>query len=878
MLSSRHGVRFVMVYRPYYPGDQFTMMGYKQIPQLFFSCTLFTATLIIFGPIYLYLTNAGELWFGFDVVLGTVLVSGFLVWAVLMLLGRLLPRGLSDFYCALIFGLSLALYVQSYLLQGQYGLLDGKSVDWSGYGSEVLINAAAWAACLLFPFVIYKLKPAIFPQMIRKVTLLLIGIQLVVTFFLIFNVSWRKDSTYYLSEKHLYSLSNEKNIVVFILDAFDKFFFDDLLAGDDSLPSAFRDFTYYEDTVGIYPTTRGAIPFILTGIPSYNEIPYRQYLSKAYSETPLYESIRNNGYQAGIYAIHNFVDAKFIENNQDIITNASSGRPKINSLVSFARELYLFTAMRFSPLALKKYLWVPVNRFDNLQGDYDSGDTLYAVTHHTDLKFYSHLTEGINVYESGNEARPWFKVYHLLGPHGPIAYDEKLQPVNNENDDVTRPLLLKQARGSLKIVEEFVRQLKKNGLYDQTAIIVMADHGIASPSPLLMVKEFNADSPFEISSVPVSYFDLPPSLLNYVAGRPGHLKDWVPRHEYDRLYLFYNLAHNDWFSDYMPMMTEYLIKGPAKERRYERSGATYPPGGRRMDENLLYEVSFTVDDGLPVWRWPGLSAPEKSHTWSIGGSTTIDLVLNRQPKRDVRVDLKLLTFYKGPGNKQEIIISANGRFIQRRVIASEDDLDIIFTVPKDIIEDRRLNLKLEYPDAVAPSAVSDSSDPRVLAVAFNRLAVYEQEGERAQPPVYGLGRRLSFASNIEPSYYFTLGLSGAEESHTWSEGCESIIDMTLDRQPRKDLSVDIQLLMFYKGIKNVQEVIISANGGFIERRVLSSDNDLDIRFTIPKELFTDRELKLKLEYPDAVAPSAVSDSADMRVLGVAFKSMVIDEQ
>jgi hypothetical protein len=69
---------------------------------------------------------------------------------------------------------------------------------------------------------------------------------------------------------------------------------------------------------------------------------------------------------------------------------------------------------------------------------------------------------------------------------------------------------------SIKIAEAFINKLKEAGVYDNSSILIMADHGYQDTddikdrfNPLLMIKGFGEKHPFAVSEAPISYFDLP---------------------------------------------------------------------------------------------------------------------------------------------------------------------------------------------------------------------------------------------------------------------------------------------------------------------------------------------------------------------------------
>ena len=133
------------------------------------------------------------------------------------------------------------------------------------------------------------------------------------------------------------------------------------------------------------------------------------------------------------------------------------------------------------------------------------------------------VKEGISV---DKEKKGAFKFYHLHGPH--TSY------LMNENFEWEDTDMLTQAKGSLNIVYEFIRQLKEKGLYEDSTIIITADHGqnyFDRPSvakelglemvscPIMFVKNKGdyGDGLIE-SSAPISHEEIIPTILEVMLG------------------------------------------------------------------------------------------------------------------------------------------------------------------------------------------------------------------------------------------------------------------------------------------------------------------------------------------------------------------------
>ena len=67
-----------------------------------------------------------------------------------------------------------------------------------------------------------------------------------------------------------------------------------------------------------------------------------------------------------------------------------------------------------------------------------------------------------------------YRFYHMYGAHNPYHMSEDCVWVNKDGD------MMSQSKGSMKIVFEYVEQLKSLGggdMYENATIIITADHG-----------------------------------------------------------------------------------------------------------------------------------------------------------------------------------------------------------------------------------------------------------------------------------------------------------------------------------------------------------------------------------------------------------------
>jgi hypothetical protein len=695
----------------------------SQIKLLFLSCLLPAATFFIFGPIDLYANNAQELWFSLKVTAATALICGVLAVAVSFIIGCALPKKIQSIYVSLLFGLGLALYFQANFLQLNYGVLDGKDVDWSQYTVWGYFNTFIWCLCLALPFLLNKFRPNAHDKTFKTISMIIIGVQIFTLIYLTLTMEEQENTSYYLSDKNIFSLSKDKNIVILLLDAFDVQYMDALLEKYPELHESFTDFTYYKNTVEAYTTTRFAVPHILTGKKYKNEEGYNQYIKNAYNNSVILNILHNQRYAIEIYG-----DSAFVSPEASYVENLVASNLQPDSFAAFTKLLYQFVSIKYFPHSLKENVWMYSGDFYKIKNIVND-DLPLPYKFFDDKAFYHSLKkQRLSVDMSDNRKR--FKYYHFAGSHGPYILNEKLETVPREKTDA-----LLQTRGALKITEEFLEQLKQIGQYDNTFVIIMADHGFSSYFPTLMIKPWNERKPFQVSQAPLSYEDLLPTLLNVISGgKEGYGKtiyDYNEGQERERLLLFSTLDVNLVSSSGLKLV-EYSV---SDLKHYRPTGVVYA-APRMVTAALPYKLGTKLslhlraskaEEALKYFTH-GMSWPEPTGTWSQGNTTDMEFVLQEKPAEDLAVKLESFDYFLPKGRPQQLIFFANGKQLREVKLTPKTPLNLSFTVPKELVTDRRLSLRFEYPEAISPQAAGVSTDTRVLAVAFKSLVIEEVDG------------------------------------------------------------------------------------------------------------------------------------------------------
>lgn len=140
---------------------------------------------------------------------------------------------------------------------------------------------------------------------------------------------------------------------------------------------------------------------------------------------------------------------------------------------------------------------------------------------------------------------------------------------------------------------------------------------------------------------------------------------------------------------------------------------------------------------------------------------------------------------------------------------------------------------------------------------------------------YAANEVIDFSQSGNTEEFIFKGISGQEQGHRWSDGDILATTLHIDR-----------------GIKapawlNVRGVGFSPDGGISPQRVQIAINgqplgvwdfppiDTDIKVALPAEALGLSAIRLKFTFEKPTAPCVISESADCRKLGVAFKQLSI---
>lgn len=562
---------------------------------------LFALTLFLFGPLQIYLPNSEMFSYMLDKVLWKALPLSLLIGVMVTLLLVFLPEkyALRAKTTTLMLGISLLLWLQGNIILWNYGVLDGRDIPWKKLLFRGIIDGLIWFLVLLF----ILLKWQKLYQQIRPIAVFMLSMQLLFALFLLWQNPTALSAKRFtmLDENVRYHFSSQKNVFIIIVDGFQGDLFWEITEENPDFKKTFAGFTYYRNALSGFPLTIPSIPFILTGTPYDNRVPFEEYIEKVYfTASSIPHVLKQNGFTVDI-----LMDAgRSLHKDQNLISNLKEEAvPLSNSQAGYLLDLTLF---RYLPHFAKKVIFNNQNwRFKRyLRDKYDSNLVKLAqkINPRTGQQFSKRaLTELYDViFAAGimgdgqiTTDKNLFKFYHLKGIHAPFRMNEQLEYAEM---NLSRKNWKKLAQGSLHLVEIILTELQRLHIYDQSMIFIIGDHGhsaglfglnergavVPNPAgltssgtvpgpimsagiPLILVKRFHEQGALKLSDSPVSLGDIPHTIFtelgikgNFTGQDMFTLSPETPRTRY---FSFFTYEPGKTVGKYLPPMKHFSITG-----------------------------------------------------------------------------------------------------------------------------------------------------------------------------------------------------------------------------------------------------------------------------------------------------------------------------
>ncbi len=786
-----------------------------------FYCVLLGAAIgfmfCIFAPLDIFFANKDEFWFSLLQLL-PVLFPAFagITLIISVLLIAVQKSKAAPFIYGFLLYAYLFFYIQGNYIPRNYGVLDGAEIDWASYGAYGVMSIVLAIVCfLLWIISLLKLKDKIY-ILGKYLCAFIISIQLVTVGVVFFQDKITEDA--YSGEepvvtgREMLDLSKDNNVLVFMLDSFDAQDMSALLQGEDA--EEYRElfeggFTFYPDTLGAYPTTKAAIPQILTGVWYENEKTYGEYLRDAYEASPLLKALRDNDFSVGIYT-----EGRLLNEALTMCTNIENGDYHVSDYRLFATRIYKLAAFNYMPHQWKRYFYLDTGEFEDVKSTSLEGGA-YSYDMQTN---YAYLLEnGISVTESGN----CFRLYHTAGVHPPYTFGKDLVTEAGTTYDV-----YDEAEGDCTYLKAFFDELKKKGLYDGATIVIMADHGHCgySQNPLFMVKNAGETEGFLISDEKMSYAYLSEMLVSLVSGEKV-TEEYIREYgKQERRFLYYSWD-DSWGKDYLPRMQEFYTDGYAgnaenlRETGQEFKGqGDYRYNGEVVCQYAAGDIIDTVYFSSAQYNADryvvrGLSGREEEWSWTDGGELVLTVPLGAADAPFIGIRIDVGSVFCQPQTVKALI---NGEPVYEDAVENGEDIEFAFQNPgTDTVE-----LCLLLPDSIAPSRLGASEDDRDLALALVTMEVMEAEYDISSLPADGV---ICFRTEgYNANTYVISGIGQPEEAGTWTVGRKVALCFTLANMAGDSVRAVVELADVPD---RRQEMAVLANGETVFEGTVSAGEE-----------------------------------------------------
>ena len=477
-------------------GDERVAKG--KLKSFIFPILFLVFTVFIYIPSEEYLGNIGELKVKYVNVAPFLLMTAGAVFTVLVLAALLIRKHkkLSGVFIDLVFGFTLGMYIQSNFLNAGLEQLNGTEIVWNNTSGEAILSLSVWILCLILPHIIRLISDKLEAKISFYGSIALILMQVASFTGLLFTPAQQLQTGTTLSKEKEFELSKTDNVVVFVVDTLDAQWAEEYIIGDPRYEQFLEDYTYFDNVVsGGAPTILG-IPAMLTGEFYDLSEGLMPFIRQANGKNRLFSDLKNNHFNIRLYT-----DNQYLEGERfDIIDNAAVGTVyRLADPVRFVKSIYKVTAYIGMPYQFKRRFLIYSAEITNNVESTDTGIEVYQLD---DPDFYTdYKANGIAL----TSDEPVFVLYHLFGAHGPYSMNENAERVKK-----SKTSLKQQIDGTMKIISEYIDEMKEKGIYDSSTIIITADHGGEAlyQNPAVFVKRRNEHHPFAVSSVPLTFRNL----------------------------------------------------------------------------------------------------------------------------------------------------------------------------------------------------------------------------------------------------------------------------------------------------------------------------------------------------------------------------------
>ena len=469
----------------------------------FFTLCFGTLTLC---SISMFLHNIDQFNFALQDFVWLILASNILLPIIPALILTPFCARSQSFFTLVIFaalGLVAACWLQINFFNANLGLLDGSQPSMEGWA----VNIFVWVATIaIMIFAGWRWKRRRWKRIVVGVLAVAICMQSAALVSQLIETSansLKKQGNYRFSNQEQFILSPEDNIVVLLFDSLSNVDFEAARAEYPEITDWFSDFLYFDNMDSAYFPTYPSVLYTLTGaVPDLSKATDESFDAAWRNERTVegYRLMKEQGFRCyGIFDSPTNIGGA--DRALGIMDNVVDDSYKVHNKWMLAKfgKLSLFCALPqlFKPLVSSNAI--------------DFNPAVESLTGESSARYFNYdvydglRREGIAI----SADTPRYIFNHMSGIHYPIETGADCrQTAAPSRNDCTR--------GCMLLAHEYIQQLKANGIYDNTTLIIMADHGnfVTGLQPVFLIKRANERrEALETCSAPVSYKEFFPTIL-----------------------------------------------------------------------------------------------------------------------------------------------------------------------------------------------------------------------------------------------------------------------------------------------------------------------------------------------------------------------------
>lgn len=689
----------------------------RQIIKFFPTVLFLNVTYAVFTPSSLFLNNINDFSISYFKVLPIIVVMVlFLMLGSYLIVLCFTNENNVIYASAFFFALALGLYVQGNFLNPKFPVLDGTEIIWNDYAAEEVVSVVFWCVCILVILLATCLRKKGMEKVITYVSYFLSFAQLLSLVVLVFANPLDKTVDRGMLKDGEFVLGSEKNIVMFIVDTLQADTLNEYLMSD-AYVGGLDDFTFFDDTVSGGAPTAQALPVLLTGYEYDPRQPLEEYREEAWQGAALYSELKENGWDVRLYSTADFV----LGCNEELVDNYGTiGSHWIKNYPKFAKELYKLVNFTCLPQPLKKLFWLST---DAMANEITFSDIGYKGEEAYQPVFYEELRSQGGLKTDYEKA---FRVYHFWGVHTPHYMNADFQMVEEGVSDQ------EALRGIMKIIYAYLDEMKSAGIYDDSMIIILGDHGKhkkgnIESNPGVLIKQPGESHALAYDSAPVHFRNvlatMAANVIDNYSGYGPSVYDIDENSDVERMHTVGESVRNrnvfDRAYDDSLDCVRVIILGEANGGEYR---VWDPFSINRISYNLGDMIDFESDNAYAkqleyrLYKENGaaIASNELNICFDLNGTSyeksKKDFVFHFICS-DVYNDSQLMRIYAN-GHKIEYVTCRKGDSGSEKTVV----------IPSEYLEDEKLAIRMVFPGAVTPRQLdSDSNDTRVLSIAFQSM-------------------------------------------------------------------------------------------------------------------------------------------------------------